>query len=590
MNRRHLTAIALALVLGSGTAFASGQFSYQGKLDQANAPVSGNYDLRFTLYGALSGGSPVSGAGITNPVTRSNVSVADGSFSVQLDFGDVAFTGAQRWLAIEVKPASGGSFAALSPRQAVTPALRALYADDAAITQTVPDGSVGTADIVTSQVQRRITGSCPVDQAIAKINEDGSVVCAAARTSNITRVQGRKGITGNGTSGTVALSLTPDGIVAAQIADAQIGTVALADGAVTTAKIAPGAVNLSKINSNEVQRRVGSACPAGRVVQRITQGGAVQCGVTDWDGINNNVISGSSATVSGGTNNTASGANSVISGGGFNTASGEYATVTGGAFNHASGGYSTITGGSLNGATGWGSAVLGGFDNCAGGTYSLAMGRRAKVRPGSLATLVSGCLDVAKSTHTNGDQGTFIFADSQDADFVSTGANQFLVRAKNGVLFNRDSNTVSLPAGRFINTETGAYLSSGGTWTNASSRTLKTAFRNVDASRIFDQVLTLPMSTWQYIAAPEAGRHLGPVAEDFRAMFALGDRDDEISTADAGGVALAAVQGLAQKQDAALETLTQHASHDTAQVRAGIAALRARIEAMRAAHVTEAQP
>src|SRR5690606_36577264 len=157
---------------------------------------------------------------------------------------------------------------------------------------------------------------------------------------------------------------------------------------------------------------------------------------------------------------------------------------------------------------------------------------------------------------------------------------------KNGVLFNRDSNTVSLPAGRFINTETGAYLSSGGTWTNASSRTLKTAFRNVDASRIFDQVLTLPMSTWQYIAAPEAGRHLGPVAEAFRAMFALGARDDEISAADAGGVALAAVQGLAQKQDAALETLTQHASHDTAQVRAGIAALRARIEAMRAAHVT----
>lgn len=589
--KRHLRAALLAAtLLGSGTALGNSLFSYQGFLEQANVPVSGTYDLRFTLYGAASGGSPLSGAGIDNPISRSSVSVVDGRFTTSLYFGDTAFTGAQRWMSIEIKPAGTGSFAALSPRQAVTPALRALYADDAAITQTVPDGSVGTADIVTSQVQRRITGSCPVDQAIAKINEDGSVVCAAARTSNITRVQGRKGITGNGTSGTVALSLTPDGIVAAQIADAQIGTVALADGAVTTAKIAPGAVNLSKIHSNEVQRRVGSACPAGRVVQRITQGGAVQCGVTDWDGINNNVISGSSATVSGGTNNTASGANSVISGGGFNTASGEYATVTGGAFNHASGGYSTITGGSLNGATGWGSAVLGGFDNCAGGTYSLAMGRRAKVRPGSTATLVSGCLDVAKSTHINGDQGTFIFADSQDADFVSTGANQFLVRAQGGVLFNRDSATVSIPTGRFINTETGAYLSSGGTWTNASSRTLKTAFRNVDASRIFDQVLTLPMSTWQYIAAPEAGRHLGPVAEDFRAMFALGDRDDEISTADAGGVALAAVQGLAQKQDAALETLTQHASHDTAQVRAGIAALRARIEAMRAAHVTEAQP
>ena len=584
MNRRHLTAMALALVLGSGAAFASGQFSYQGKLEQANTPVSGNYDLRFTLYGGISGGSPVSGTGITNPVTRSNVAVADGSFSVQLDFGDVAFTGAQRWLAIEIKPSSGGSFAALSPRQAVTPALRALYADDAAITQTVPNGSVGTTDIVTSQVQRRITGSCPVDQAIARINEDGSVVCATVRSSDISRVQGRKGISGNGTTGTVALTPAPDAIIASQIADAQVGTAALADGAITTAKIGPGAVNLSKINSNEVQRRVGSACPAGRVVQRITQGGAVQCGVTDWHGINGNVISGSSASVNGGLNNTASGSNSVVTGGSFNTASGTYATVTGGTLNHASGQYATVSGGALNGATGYAASVFGGFDNCAGGSYSLAMGRRAKVRPGSLVTLVSGCLDVPRAGNPNGDVGTFIFADSQDADFVSTGANQFLVRAQGGVYFSDDDSVASIPSGRFINTSTGAFLSTGGTWTNASSRSLKTAFRNVDAGRILDQVLTLPMSTWQYIAAPEAGRHLGPVAEDFHAMFALGDRDDEISTADAGGVALAAVQGLAQKQDAALETLTQRASRDSAQVRAEIAALRARILSLSPPH------
>ena len=59
--------------------------------------------------------------------------------------------------------------------------------------------------------------------------------CATARSSDITRVQGRKGISGNGTSGTVVLSLAPNGIVATQIADAQIGTVALTDGAITTA-------------------------------------------------------------------------------------------------------------------------------------------------------------------------------------------------------------------------------------------------------------------------------------------------------------------------------------------------------------------
>jgi hypothetical protein len=40
-----------------------------------------------------------------------------------------------------------------------------------------------------------------------------------------------------------------------------------------------------------------------------------------------------------------------------------------------------------------------------------------------------------------GDQGTFIWADSQAADFVSTGSNQFLVRAANGFGLNTNAPT-----------------------------------------------------------------------------------------------------------------------------------------------------
>lgn len=587
MMKRYLRSALLGIALASaGTVLAESSFSYQGRLDQAGSPVNGLHDLRFTLYASAEGGDPVSG--INNPVTSSGIDVADGLVDLTLDFGDLAFTGAQRWLQVEVRPAGSGEYTALRPRQPVTPALYAIHADDAALTLAVPANSVGSTAIDSSQVQRRITGNCPVGQAIAAVNADGSVNCAAAPASNITEVRGRNGISGSGSSGTVALALEPDAIITSQIANSSVGTAALADGAVRSSKIAPGSVTVQKVDTGEIQRRVPTECPGNRVFRRITVGGTAECNVTNWDGIANNAITGDSATVSGGANNTASGGGSVVSGGVFNTASGTRATVTGGAFNHASGQYATVTGGSLNGATGYAASVLGGFDNCAGGSYSLAMGRRAKVRPGAATTLYSGCLDVPRGG-ANGDSGTFIFADSQDADFVSTGTNQFLVRAQGGVYFTKGDSVASIPAGRFINTETGAHLTTGGTWTNSSSRVLKTAFTAVDPGRILDKVLAMPLTTWEYIKAPEAGRHLGPVAEDFHALFGLGDRGDEISTSDAGGVALAAIQGLAQRQQAGLETLSQQAGDTQRKLRADIAALRARIEATHAG-AKEAMP
>lgn len=594
MMKRYMHAAMLAAtLLGSGTALADSAFSYQGRLEQAGSPVNGNVDLRFTLYDSASGGSyPVSGTGIINPLTHNGVNVADGRFTVSLDFGDAAFTGAQRWLRVEVKPAGSGSFAALTPRQPATPALNAIHAEDAALAQNVPNNNVGASTINTAQVQRRITGTCPEGQAIATVNADGSVTCASAPHSDITRIRGRKGIVGDGSSGSVALALDSDAIIASQIADNNITTSALADGAITSAKFAGGSVTAAKISNVAVQQRVTGTCPEGQVIRAISRFGAVTCGRTTWDGINNNVISATGATVNGGSNNTASGNYAVVNGGSLNIASGSHATVNGGTFNHATGSYSTVTGGAMNSAHGYAATVLGGLNNCAGGRYSLAMGRRAKVRPASNTggELSSGCLNVPR-TGAYGDEGTFIFADSQDADFISTGSNQFLVRAQGGVYFTKnDDTTASIPAGRFINTETGAYLTTGGTWTNSSSRVLKTAFAAVQPGDVLDKVLAMPLTTWEYIKAPEAGRHLGPIAEDFHALFGLGDRDDEISTSDAGGVALAAIQGLAQRQEVGIEVLAQRADDAQRQLRADIAVLRARISTLQHANTTEATP
>jgi trimeric autotransporter adhesin len=179
-------------------------------------------------------------------------------------------------------------------------------------------------------------------------------------------------------------------------------------------------------------------------------------------------------------------------------------------------------------------------------------------------------------TGTNlGHAGTFAWADSQQVDLVSTDSNQFLVRAAGGVWLGTTS-SVSIPSGRFINTSTGAYLSSGGTWTNASSRHLKTGFQPVDPASVLERLLRLPLFDWRYADSPDEGRHLGPVAEDFHALFGLGNSPEAISTVDADGVALAAIQGL----NAKLEGLIAEQSQALGALRDENAALQARLASL----------
>jgi len=110
----------------------------------------------------------------------------------------------------------------------------------------------------------------------------------------------------------------------------------------------------------------------------------------------------SHATVSGGMNNTASDYYSTIGGGRDNAASGEYSIIGGGSRDTASGDYASVPGGRLNSAT---------------GDYSFAAGRRAK------------------ALH----DGAFVWADTTDANFASTVANQMSIRAENGVRIATDA-------------------------------------------------------------------------------------------------------------------------------------------------------
>ncbi|MEO6508585.1 MAG: tail fiber domain-containing protein, partial [Patescibacteria group bacterium] len=93
----------------------------------------------------------------------------------------------------------------------------------------------------------------------------------------------------------------------------------------------------------------------------------------------------------------------------------------------------------------------------------------------------------------------------------------------------------------------GAYLSTGGTWTNASSRELKENFSEVDTQEILQKINQLDLSTWNYKSEQNSVKHLGPIAEDFYSLFKLGNSSKSISTIDPAGVALAGIQALSKK-------------------------------------------
>jgi len=80
----------------------------------------------------------------------------------------------------------------------------------------------------------------------------------------------------------------------------------------------------------------------------------------------------------------------------------------------------------------------------------------------------------------------------------------------------------------------------------------------VDGVAVLERLDAMEISTWNYKAQDEGIRHIGPMAQDFRAAFAVGEDEKRISTVDADGVALAAIQGLkrlADEKDARIAAL-----------------------------------
>jgi len=100
-------------------------------------------------------------------------------------------------------------------------------------------------------------------------------------------------------------------------------------------------------------------------------------------------------------------------------------------------------------------------------------------------------------------------------------------------------------------------LTVNGVVTQASSRTLKENFKAVDPRDILQRVNDLSIQQWNYIRDEDTVKHIGPIAEDFFDAFKLGTSDDRISSVDASGITIAAIQGLKLESDEVQQRLQE---------------------------------
>jgi hypothetical protein len=76
---------------------------------------------------------------------------------------------------------------------------------------------------------------------------------------------------------------------------------------------------------------------------------------------------------------------------------------------------------------------------------------------------------------------------------------------------------------------------------------VKTDFSPVSSAQVLDRLEGLPITTWRYADDAPAGRHMGPMAQEFREAFGLGSSDTTIQAVDALGVSMAAIQALSHE-------------------------------------------
>ncbi len=382
--RISILTLAVAGVLSALPA-AADTLNYRGHLEDREAPANGRYDLRLAVHADAKRAAPLGW-----PIEFPAVAVTDGAFELEFDLPAGA---EEAWVELSVRAPGEATWSAIPGRTKATAATAAI---GQCWSSTGDDGSNPTLNFLgTTDAQPLVLRTRNVQS--LRLEPSSVLFGGAPITANVIAGSSANNVTAGVRGATISGGGVPSG-------------------------------NSDPTFSGEEPNRI------------ISHYGTVGGGIANQAGHNGDLTTGALATVGGGAYNTSSGFSSTVGGGSGNTANAGYSAVGGGENNTASGLRSTVGGGSSNIASGVASTVSGGRSNCAGGFFSWAGGFMAKVRPSSDPGDTGTCSGLTYPGG-DGDSGTFVWADSQNANFVSTGDNQFLVRAEGGMAINTNTPT-----------------------------------------------------------------------------------------------------------------------------------------------------
>jgi hypothetical protein len=569
------------------SAFAA-NLVYEGRLHDAGLPASGQFDIQVTTFDSAENGRQLAPA-----MTFTDITVSYGRFTLEFDVPEVDTTGA--WLELAIRDSSASEVFDAFPGRVKATATRMIGQCWSSTGDSGTDPTVnflGTTDPNPVTLRSNNVRSLELESSSVLFQGRPATANVLAGGHENTIFEGARGVT-----------IAGGGIIFGPSADPEF----------------PDGI------PNFVSDHYG------------TVGGGF--GNVAGNGSTTDFIDGSLTTVAGGRRNNALIRGASVGGGEENTADGVRATVGGGFRGMASSDHATVSGGFNNSASGFFSTVSGGANNCAGGAASWAGGNQAKIRPGSgPADLGVGCNGVPSSGDTNGDEGTFLWADSQGKNFQSTGPDQFKVRARGGfsansqlipsfadmVVGNRSNvlaNTDLLlrtdasiegyniamspnPAGaelffaRYDGTFTNtlritsvgdlivfadAFKPGGGSWSALSDARLKSDVEPLEGA--LDQLMELRGVTFRYTDPDEAGRpagiHNGLIAQEVQQAFPqwVGtDSDGNLTVGSQGfeAIVVEALRDLRTEKDVEIEALAL----ENAQLRERLAAIEATIVRM----------
>ncbi len=145
--------LGLFLLAGGGRVQAQGTaFNYQVQFEDGSIPANGLYDLKFTLYNALTGGAIVAG-----PLTNLGVTAVGGVATLTLNFGAGVFIGGPLWLELAERTNGAAAFTTLVPRSQILPVPYAVFAGGASNVL----GTVATSQLVGSLPAGSLSGTVP---------------------------------------------------------------------------------------------------------------------------------------------------------------------------------------------------------------------------------------------------------------------------------------------------------------------------------------------------------------------------------------------------------------------------------------------